>query len=447
MLKKLCILLFIYTALALNAQDMPFSVKSSTRYSISSILGKVELDSLDYYQVRFIQEFKYKKLGLGLDLDFLFDEDAHLRTRDWDELKDLPGKIYFFRYAKVGDPYFFHYGCFPAYSIGNGLLMHNYSNMEFYPDLRQNGLLVGASPPLPLKPRLELFSSNLARNPVLAFTAHVSPLPDSTLKYIDRSRIGFSLILDLNQKANLPHLLEDGPHESWDLGSKDGLTALSFDLDVPLSRIDKAIVGTYVEAAHIFDNGTGFILPGIYADFKVVKVNLEYRVHNKGFVPAYFDQHYEEARAVLEYDEYGNPATILTGEDVLREQPATFGFYGKVQGKIKDRLTLIGAWQNMYGKGFEKGKSLWLSLKLETRWGHWENVGFSYSKTNVESLGLGKVAEPGARLGASFTISLGAKRRWFALFKYSEKYKDKEGGINWWKDTRRSASLGLKYTY
>lgn len=446
MLRKLCFCLLVFGALGLNAQDMPFSVKSSTRYSISSMLGKVALDSLNFYQVRFIQEFKYKKLGLGVDMDFLFDDDLHLRTKDWDKLSDLPGKIYFFRYAKVGDPYFFHYGCFPAYSIGNGLLMHNYSNMEFYPDLRQNGLLLGASPPLPLKPKLELFCSNLARNQVLGFSAHVSPLPDSTVKYIDRSRMGFTFILDRNQKGNLPELLEGGPYENWDLGKDDGLAALSFDLDVPLSRIDRAIVGTYVEAAHIFNNGTGFILPGVYADFKVVKVNLEYRMHNKGFVPAYFDQHYEEERAVLEFDEFTNPV-VITGEEVLHEHPATFGFYGKIQGKIADRLSAMGAWQNMYGKGFEKGKSLWLSMKLETRWGHWENVGFSYSKTNVAKLGLGKFAEPSARLNASFTISLGTNRRWFLICKYSEKYKDKEGGINWWKDTRRSASLGAKYLY
>lgn len=446
MLKKLIFCFMFLGALALNAQDMPFSVKSSTRYSISSMLGKVALDSLDFYQVRFIQEFKYKKFGLGVDLDFLFDDNYHIRRKDWDRLDDIPGKIYFFRYGKIGDPYFLHYGCFPAYSIGNGLLMHNYSNMNFYPDLRKNGILIGASPPLPLKPDLELFSSDLQRNQVMAFSAHVSPFPDSTLKYIDRSRVGISVILDRNQKGNLLPLLEDSPNEFMDLGRADGLSALSFDLEVPLSRIDKAIVGTYAEVAHIFNNGTGFILPGIYADFKFLRVNLEYRMHNKGFIPAYFDQDYEEHRAVLENDEFGNPV-VVTGEEILSGYPATFGFYGKVQGKIKDRLSAMAAWQNMYGKGFENGKSLWLSLKLDTRWGHWENIGFSYSKTNVASLSLGRVAEPKAKLGASFTISLGTIHRWFLICKYSEKYKDKEGGINWWKDTRRSASLGVKYLY
>ena len=446
MFRQLVLLIILLGALGLGAQDMPFSVKSSTRYSISSLVGKVALDSLDFYQIRLIQEFKYKGFGLGVDLDFLFDDNAHIRKKDWDRLDDIPGKIYFFRYGKIGDPFFFHYGSFPAYSIGNGLLMHNYSNMAFYPGLRNNGMLIGASPPLPLKPTFELFCSNLQRSQLMAFTAHVSPLPDSTIKYIDRTVAGFTLIIDRNQKGNLHYLLEDTPNENMDIGGKDDLTALSFDLKVPLSRIDKAIVGTYMEVAHIFDNGTGFILPGIYADIKVAKINLEYRLHNKGFVPAYFEQDYEENRAIIALDGFGSPY-IITGEDVLRDQPSSYGFYGKLQGTIGDRLQTMVAWQNMYGKDLVKGKSLWFNLKLETRYKHWENVGFSYSKTNVEKLGLGKVAVPGARLGASFTINLGAKRRWFLICKYSEKYKDKEGGINWWKDTRRSASLGVKYTY
>ena len=50
-------------------------------------------------------------------------------------------------------------------------------------------------------------------------------------------------------------------------------------------------------------------------------------------------------------------------------------------------------------------------------------------------------------MSASFTLSLSEKRRFFLIGKYSEKYKDKEGGINWLKDTKRSVGVGVKVTF
>jgi len=138
---------------------------------------------------------------------------------------------------------------------------------------------------------------------------------------------------------------------------------------------------------------------------------------------------------------------LLTKEDMLPQSRAAYGFYGKVEGIIGDRLKAMVAWQNMYGDEVKNGKSLWFSLWVDTRYGHLENVSFAYSKTQVNELSLGEVAVPRAQMSGSFTISLHEKRRWFLIGKYTEKYKDKEGGINWWKDTKRSAAVGVKFTF
>jgi len=90
---------------------------------------------------------------------------------------------------------------------------------------------------------------------------------------------------------------------------------------------------------------------------------------------------------------------------------------------------------------------MWFSLNVDTRYKRLEKVAFAYSKTNVNSLSLGKVAVPRANMSASCTIGLDSKRRWFVIAKYSEKYKDKEGGINWWKDTKRSVAVGVKVNF
>ena len=99
MKRGLLYLVLTFIPLLLAAQDMPFNVKTNTNYSVSSLVGKVEIDSVKFYQLRLVQEFKYKKFGLGLDLDFLFDKNYHLKENDWDHIGNILEKIYYFRYA------------------------------------------------------------------------------------------------------------------------------------------------------------------------------------------------------------------------------------------------------------------------------------------------------------------------------------------------------------
>lgn len=445
MLRKLIPLFLMFVPIYVLAQDMPFSVKSSTRYSSSTMFGKVEVDSVRYTQIRLIQEFNYKKWGVGLDLDFLFNKNYHLRESDWDHLDNVLEKIYYFRYAETGDPLHFHIGGFPRYSVGNGLIMLNYSNMYYYPDLRHNGLLIGGKIPVMFEPEIEIFSSDILKNDILSLQTRFKPLPDSTLKILDQAHIGFSVFADRNQYSNMRHTLPD-ELDYLIPKKKDAVTIVSVDYNQPLKRTEKAEYGIYSELAHMIDNGTGSILPGIYADFGYLKVNLEYRTNGDRFEPGYFDYHYEEERAVQDTLSDGAP-NLTTKEEALQQRKSSYGFYGKVQGVIAERIKAMFAWQNMYGDDLKNGKSMWFTLNVDTRYKRLENVAFAYSKTNVGELKLGKVAVPRANMSASATVGLGSKRRWFVIGKYSEKYKDKEGGINWWKDTKRSVAVGVKVLF
>ena len=90
---------------------------------------------------------------------------------------------------------------------------------------------------------------------------------------------------------------------------------------------------------------------------------------------------------------------------------------------------------------------MWFDIKVDTQYKRLENVKFAYSKTKVEKLRLGEIAVPRAHMSMEATMSVNEKRRLFVIGKYSEKYKDKEGGINWWRDTKRSVSVGVKYVF
>ncbi|MDD3535025.1 MAG: hypothetical protein PHC50_02640 [Candidatus Cloacimonetes bacterium] len=452
MFKRLFLLFLLVLPLWLLAQEMPFRVKSSSRYSVSTLAGKVVVDSTSYYQLRLIQEIAYKKFGMGVDLDFLFDKNFHIKKSDWDNIGDILGKIYYIRYGEPKDEYYGHFGGFPKRSVGNGLVMHNYSNMHFYPDQRNNGILLGYNPEIPMEPKFEIFSSDIERAPVISLSGRFQPLPETSWKYTKDLELGLALFSDLNQKANSKYIARKSQIDKPAKGSADALGVVSVDYSLPVFNTDKMVFGNYAEMAHIFDHGTGFILPGIYADFNFLKVNLEYRMHGDSFIPGYFDNFYENERFnFAEIVDESDPELIdyqwQSKEQSLKESPAAYGFYGKVEGKAADRVKGMFAWQNMYGDGANKGKSLWFSLWVDTRYKRLENVAFNYSKTRVNELSLGKVAVPRAQMSGSFTLLASEKYKTYIIGKYSEKYKDKEGGINWLKDTKRSVSVGVKVAF
>lgn len=452
MFKRVLSIFLLILPFWLMAQEMPFRVKSSSRYSVSTLAGQVVVDSTSYYQLRLIQEIAYKKFGMGLDLDFLFDKDYHIKKSDWDNIGDILGKVYYIRYGEPTDTYYGHFGGFPKRSVGNGLVMHNYSNMHYYPDQRNNGILLGYNPQIPLQPRFEVFSSDTERAPLISLSGRFQPLPDTSWKYTKDLELGLAFFSDLNQKANAKYIARKAQIERPAKGSPDALSIVSLDYNLPIFNTEKVVLGNYAEVAHILDNGTGFILPGVYADFKFLKLNLEYRVHGDSFIPGYFDNFYEKERFnFVEIPDANAPDSSQIAwkskEQSLKENPAAYGFYGKVEGNIADRVKSMFAWQNMYGEGAQNGKSLWFSLWVDTKYKRLENVAFNYSKTRVNELSLGKVAVPRAQMSGSFTILASQKYKTYLIGKYSEKYKDKEGDIKWWKDTKRSVSVGVKMAF
>lgn len=440
-MKKLPLLFFILLPLWLAAQDMPFSVKAKTRFASSGMVGYETIDSLTYYRARLIQEFKVWKIGIGLDLDFLFDKDFRLRVQDWDHLKDAINKFYYIRYANRRDPLYVHAGGFPDMTIGNGLIMKRYSNMALYPKLRNLGLMIGTNLAIPTQPSFEVFSSNIWKNEILSFSARCKPLPDSTVALLDEMIVGISAVVDRDQFGNLPYVVSDSLYTLVSGLSTKSAAVMGAAVTLPVYRKDKFTLGTYAEFAHILGLGSGAILPGVYADFKVVKFNLEYRTYGRKFSPAFFDEDYEEERGYY-VDSLG---VFRTKEDHVRILSPANGINGIVEGNYKDRIKASVTWQNIIGDDYKYGKSMWLRLWVDTQYKRLENFSLSYSRTNKERLSIARLNEPNTKISLSMTFRF--NKRWYLIGKYAETFKDKDGDgrVNWLKETKHSGGIGVKY--
>lgn len=439
-------LLLLFTVPAwLSAQEAPVRVQAKTKYSTSAQIGYEMVDSLRFYQLRLIHEIGYKKFGIGLDLDFLFDKHYHLRKADWDHLEDIVDKIYYIKYGSVGDPLYLQVGGFPGISVGHGLSMQDYSNMQLYPELRNTGLLFGASPRWTLKPSFELFSSDVRKNEIMFLTARCNPVADSTLWLLDELSLGASLVTDLDQYGNLRRLVKNQFEDDVRKLKKDAVTIIGAGYTLPLLEKENITLGNYAEMAYIFGNGAGAILPGFYGEFyKILRLSLEYRLYGNEFTPAFFDGHYEEERALQPDAEV---ADFVTKEDALRDCKRAEGFNGRVDAFLFKKVKLMYAWQNMLGRDLETGRSFWAKISVDTRFRRLENFSLAYNKIKTNSLGIGKFVEPNAefKLGMTFRVH----KRWFVTGKYAEAYKDKNenGSVDWLKETKRSFSVGAKYIY
>ncbi|PKN73174.1 MAG: hypothetical protein CVU50_04015 [Candidatus Cloacimonetes bacterium HGW-Cloacimonetes-3] len=442
MFKKALLYLLLVLPLYTAAQNVPFVVSDKTRYSQSGIIGYTEIDSVRFRQLRLIQEFKLGKVKMGLDMDFLFNEDYKLRPDNWDNIEDILSKFYYVKYSDRKDNFYMHLGGFPGLTLGNGLIMQNYSNMQLYPALRNTGILVGVSPRLPFEPSFEVFSSNVVRNQILSLTVRCKPLPDSTVKVLDQLVLGFSAVTDRNQYNNLKYYTDESLiHLTQGLKSNSA-TVLGFSYNLPFFQTDKLTLHQYAELAHIAGHGTGFILPGISANWGIISTNLEYRVYGDEFVPAFFDRNYEENKATV----YSDPQGIVTKEDKLDTVKATQGWNGSVQGKFYDRINARVAWANIFGKELKTGKSLWLNLGVESQYKRLEYFSLSYSKTGTEHMAIRKWNEPNTEIGGSVTVRV-IKKRWFMTAQYSERYKDKSISAKGLSSSavKRSVGVGVKY--
>jgi len=450
-MKKIVAVILLFLPLCLLAQADPFAVRTKTQFNVSGLVGYEKVDSVKYYKLRLIQEFNVWKVGVGLDLDFLFDKDYHLKEDDWDNLDNIVDKIYYIKYGLNEDPFYCHVGGFPSLTQGNGLIMNNYSNMKLYPDMHNVGVQIGIKPNLPTNPSFDLFMNDIRHYQIMSFAAQCKPFPDSTVKILDQIVLGMSFVFDRNQYGNLKYIAPDSLSDLADNLPARSACAYGFGYTLPLIQTDKVILGQYAEIAHIQDYGTGFILPGIYTDFHFLKINLEYRIYSDKFTPGFFDSDYEEERGIInpEYDSLSGSVELnpMYKELTLRGLKASQGWSGKIQGIIGKKLKAMFAWQNTFGDEIKNAKSMWFKVWVDSQYKRLENFSLYYNKTKVNDLAL-ELPSPNTEIGTSLTFRV-SEKRWYVIGKYEESYKDKDnsGEINWLRETKRSFGLGVKYVF
>ena len=167
--------------------------------STSASMGSVTMDGKIYNQVSIRPEIPIGKIGVGLDL-YIYFNDEGIYPGNWDfkngnALTTLVDKIYYIRWGKPEDNLYFKVGALPSATLGQGILVNNYSNIMEYPQVRRVGLDFKMK--FLKQFGVELMHSNVKKSApgVLATRFSYEPFP--------RLSLGLSYVTDLDQNQGL----------------------------------------------------------------------------------------------------------------------------------------------------------------------------------------------------------------------------------------------------
>jgi len=472
------------------------SPSSSTRpFNMGGSVGAVMLGDETYTQIRLMPELTFGKFGIGLDIDLMIDSNGNIRKEDWDDFEDYVNKIYYLRYAQRGDPFYGRLGGFKTFTLGHGLVMKNYSNMLRYPEYKQIGIQLGGNLPIAGMTG-ELFTSNVVKNEILGGRLTFKPLNNTSIPLFNNLVFGGTIAHDRNQvkglldsdEDNYPDHFDDYPFDddwhnevdhdineyrsiylelnpthsesqfldwfqtspslnelrnpSFSDFEKDDVTVFGVDYELPFIQNPILTLSHYAEAAKIVDHKMGFIFPGFYSKFLIFHMNLEYRFYQDDFLPAFFDQLYDEQRAVV----YADVDSVITKESLLQYTAKSHGWYGEITTNLLNLIYVTIAYEDMYDENENNFRSLWGKANLNLNFTpKLTKAEIAYTQTGFDKLTEFKTAN--AIIKGTLGYSLGGSTQ--LVGHYQEHYVDLnyDGKIKGKDETIKTMSMGVEFVF
>jgi len=195
-------------------------------------------------------------------------------------------KILYVRYGLKGqDPLYAKVGSIGDFTLGNGFIMGNYSNMAFFPERRISGLDAGLDGAMFDFPYLgvELLTGNLARLDVVGLHLLGRPMISTDLPLLKDLQVGLTFVTDTDPGLYTSEALT-------------GVSVFGFDAMMPILNKDAVTMAAFTETA--FEPQRLGFMAGVGGQLvKMFNYGLQLRILGAGFIPDYFDANYDIYRS------------------------------------------------------------------------------------------------------------------------------------------------------
>jgi len=241
----------------INSQD-------NMNKSVQGAFGAVTIDGKIWNQIALRPIIPIGKVSLALDIVFYIDQDGNIHDNEWDfssgekSKNSIIDKIYYIRYGKKWDPFYFQIGALDNVTMGHGILVNNYSNTILYPQVRKVGMEAKFQA---FGLNFYGFTNDFKENLGLIGLRVSGPAPGGI-------NVGGSIAVDRNQYLGLrdsdndgrPDLVDDFPNnpDYWLDTDGDGLAdVLSEELDIDgdgiTDTLDSNVPGWNLDTAIVLD--------------------------------------------------------------------------------------------------------------------------------------------------------------------------------------------------
>lgn len=372
-------------------------IQSSGRNTLGIVVGAVNVDGQNYQQVGIRADIPLGKLGIGLDIQLLLDEEGSVRKEDWDETEDYFNILYYLRWDQKGAPFYAKIGALDYTYLGYANIVNGYSNSIEYPDYKRIGMEMSF--------KTEKWVGELLVN-------DYKELADDRPSMVVGTRLGYrvfpklivggTIVSDLNEynglrdtdddgypdeidqypyddayvteedyllghgvsQTSIDDLIAHGQMEDIHKGSltnysklRSDLTIWGLDVGIPIIEGEFIKMDLYSAYADIMSYGWGITAPGFRTMFgNFVTVTAEYRFQSKEFLYGYFNNTYELERAQVE--DVGGTKTVVTKQDQLKQITEDMdGYLAGLSVNLFNYVKVSGQFQDMKGGDLER-KSL-----------------------------------------------------------------------------------------
>ncbi|MEO9484820.1 MAG: hypothetical protein ABJG47_15275 [Ekhidna sp.] len=317
--------------------------------SINGGMTYTQIDGKDYVGLVLSPEFKFGKVGVGLNVPILYGlDDNSIRTEIFEDGVGVARLIRYIRYGvQKSDPVYVKAGEISGLMLGYGGLMNNYTNSTSY-EKRKVGIhadfnydrFVG----------LELLYSDLNPESFNLFAArpYIRPLSAFPLKIINTLEVGASFISDKDQTSIIT---SDSTSTTYAF-TRSGVKGFGVDMGVtllssPFIQID--LFASYANLNVKSDTLSQFASAIGENDFKTgsgTSVGLNFRMHfiadvfstdirierlnnSDHYIPQFFN-------ATYEINKDGRIASLVTTD-------GKNGIYGSLRGHVLKKVSLGGS--------------------------------------------------------------------------------------------------------
>jgi len=253
-------------------------------------------------------EFSVGKFGIGLDLMLRFKLGTgtsafEVYEPDWipqngQTIFDvyLP-KILYIRYGmQWEDPFYVKLGSISDFTLGNGLIVDNYSNMRFLPQRRIFGMQLGVDGSLFGVPYVgvEALTGNVTQFDVIGGRVYIKPLAFMEKSLLGRLQLGAIGVYDRD-----PYLYVDDAMYTirYSTQPSEPIYVLGADITLPVIQSGVFSLTTFAEGAREMNSSMGAMagVRGRVAHF--ILYGAQFRYFQDDFIPSYFDANYDLYRA------------------------------------------------------------------------------------------------------------------------------------------------------